>query len=107
MRAGKRDRRITFQALTDGQDALGGLTETWVNLATNPTVWAGMRQLTGREFFAAQQVNAEIDTIFEILYRSDLTPKMRIVYDSKNYDIREVKEIGRRKSLEILARAIV
>lgn len=107
MRAGKLDRRITFQTLTDGQDAAGGITEAWANLVTNPTVWAYVHPLTGREFFAAQQVNAEIDTVFEVRYRSDITPKMRIVHDSKNYDIREIKEIGRRNGLEILARAIV
>lgn len=107
MRFGKLDRQITFQALTEVKDAMGGITETWANLATDPTVWAEKRDMAGRETWASQQYNAEIDTVFIVRYRSDITPKMRIAYDGRYYNIEAIKEFGRRDGLEIMAGTVL
>lgn len=100
MRAGKLDRRITLQTRTAVQSVSGEYTETFANLAT---VWAEVTDLRGREFFAAQQKNADVTTRFRIRWRDDVTVLHRIQYESRNYNIVHSAEIGRREGLELLA----
>lgn len=103
MPIGKLDRRITIQALTQGVGSVyGEPTETWTDWAT---VWANVYYGGGREFAAAQQVTAEIDTQFQIRYMAGLVPTMRIVYDGRYYDIHRIDEVGRRNRWNIWAKA--
>jgi len=53
-------------------------------------VWARVEPLSGRELFQAQQIQASINTRFTIRHITGITPKMRISYDSKNYQIESV-----------------
>jgi len=89
--------------MTAGVDAMGGPTETASTLAT---VWASKRDLSGKEWFAAQQINTEITTVFTIRYRSDVTLKHSILYGSTTYNIHAIKELGREEGLEIMAGAL-
>ncbi len=98
LRAGALDRRVTLRAKSLANDASGQAIETWADLAT---VWAEKRDLRGREYLAAQAVNAEVETLFRIRWRSDVTPANRLTYDGKDYDIAAVAEIGRREGLEL------
>ena len=100
---GKLDRRITIQTPTDGQgEEYGEVTQTWTDwLETYANVYSG----GGREFEAAKQINADIDTQFQIRWISGLSPKMRIYYDGLYYDIYRIQEVGRRQRLNIWARA--
>lgn len=102
MRAGGLDRRVTIQQRTLGQSASGAATETWADFAT---VWAGKRDLKGREFFDAQKENAEISTEFRLRWRSDVTAEMRLQLDGLTYDIVSIAELARREGLLILATA--
>ena len=104
MRSHAMDRRIAIQQYSVTRSGSGHETKTWTTLAT---VWAEVRQKSGREYFGANQVVDEVDTLFIIRYRSDVTPKMRIVYNGRNYNIRECREIGRRDALEMMAQAEV
>lgn len=101
MNSGKLDRYITIQSATETKDSFGAPIQTWATLAS---VWAQIKEVRGKEYFAAQAVNSEVDTIFAIRYRSDVTTKMRISYDSKTYDIQSVVEVGRRDGLELYTR---
>jgi SPP1 family predicted phage head-tail adaptor len=100
--AGKLDRRIALRVATQGADDFGSPVETWADLAV---VWAEKRDLRGREFYQANADNAEIETVFRIRWRSDVSPLNRIAYDGRDYDIVSVAEIGRRDGLEIMAKA--
>lgn len=100
--AGRLDRRITISRRTTTQDALGGVVETWSPLCT---VWAACRPLTGREYFAAMQVNAEIAMEFTIRWREGITPLDRVTFDGRDYDVVHVAEIGRREGLLLLGKA--
>ncbi len=102
---GLMDRRITIQSATEAQATDGYPAKTWANISTTPTMWAEVVPLRGRERFDAQQINAEVDTLFRTRYRSDLTEQMRVVYDSTPYDITALTEIGRQQGLEILTAA--
>lgn len=100
---GKMDRRIRIEALTKGQGSrYGEPTESWVEFAT---VWANVYSGGGREFQAAQHITAEIDTQFQIRYIAGLTPTMRLLFDGRYYDIFRLQELGRRRRINIWAKA--
>lgn len=101
MKAGQLDRLITIEQPVDVQGVAGGATETW---STFQQVWSQVLPLRGREYFAAQQVNAEVDATFRIRWIAGVTPKMRIDYGGVKYDIQHIAEIGRREGLDLLAR---
>jgi SPP1 family predicted phage head-tail adaptor len=100
---GKLDRTITIQQLIQGVGAdYGEPTEKWT---TWLECWANVYFGGGREFEAARQINAEIDTQFQIRYVFGLLPTMRISYDGRYYDIYRIDEVGRRSRLNIWAKA--
>lgn len=101
MRAGDLDRKITIESRTESRSATGAATYTWAALAT---VWAKVKPVRGQEYFAAQQVNAQIDAVFTIYYRADITRTMRINYGGEYYDIQDIAELGRGEGLELYAR---
>jgi SPP1 family predicted phage head-tail adaptor len=103
LQAGKMDRRITIQRVTLTYDALNNPVETWAALAT---VWASKLDYIGSENVAAREVGAQMTTAFRIRWSnkvSDVNPKDRLSYDSKTWNIENVKEIGRKEGLEISA----
>lgn len=74
--AGLLDRRITIQSATITQNAIGEAITSWTNFAT---VWASVEPISGREFWAMQQVHAEVTVRIRIRYLPGLLPKMRIL----------------------------
>jgi SPP1 family predicted phage head-tail adaptor len=104
MRAGELDRRITLQTRSTSKSGTTGSTsEQFTTLAT---VWAQVKDLRGREFAAARQVNAEITTVFRIRWRTGVNELGRILYNGRTYDVvAPPAEIGRREGLEIMATA--
>jgi len=106
MQAGRLDRLVTLQHHQLGSQAADGSypNATYVAYAS---VWARKREISARERFAAQQTQAELDTVFEIRFRTDVVATDRLVCDGRTYDIRPGREIGRREGLELLATAVV
>lgn len=100
---GRMDRVITIEQLTQGVGVeYGEPTQTW---STWKEVWANVYFGGGREFEAARQINAEIDTQFQVRYVAGLAPTMRISYEGRTYDIYRIQEVGRRNRLNIWAKA--
>lgn len=58
--------------------------EEWNIVAT---VWAAYRDLSGREFFAARQVQAELTGEFKIRYRKDIKPHYKIKWGERIFEI--------------------
>ncbi len=54
---------------------------------TVATVWAAYRDLSGREFFAARQVQAELTGEFKIRYRKDIKPHYKIKWGERIFEI--------------------
>ena len=100
MQAGRLNRRITLQSLTVAKGTSGGMTKTWVNVATG--IAAAVRNLSGNERRATSaggQV-AEARTEFTIRYRAGVTAEMRVLYQGAVYNIRHVNDwMGKRESL--------
>lgn len=99
MKIGKLRHRITLQEYTSSRDSFGAEVETWSDTAT---VWASIEPLSGREYFAAQQVNAEISTKITLRYRSSVKPTMRVLYEGRVYEILSVINAGERNRELIL-----
>lgn len=103
---GSYDRRITFQEISESRTATGSASKSWGNLASTPTVWAWVRYLRGEEYTnAALHLEAISNQLIRVRahYRSDISTKNRIVYNSKNWDILSVAEVGYKEEIEILA----
>lgn len=106
MRPEQFDRTITLERATSTQDpGSGEEVPTWSTLAT---VQASKRDVSDSERVAAAEVSAQIATRFQVRWDSaysDLSPKDRLIFEGRTYDIAAVKELGRREGLEISAAA--
>ena len=101
MRAGMLRHRVVIEQVTEAQNDYGEPVETWAELAT---VWARKEDLSGRELFAAQQVQSTVTTRFTIRYRSDVQAKQRLSHAGTVYNIESVQDPdGRRCFLYVLA----
>lgn len=98
VRAGSFDRIVTIQQQTIGENSAHEPTESYATLAT---VRAQVVPSGAREATTADAIRAAKTTRFRIRYRSDVTEKDRVVFDSKTYKILGLTEIGRREVLEI------
>ncbi len=89
---GELSERVILQRRVVVQDAYGQATITWTAIAT---VWARVRAVSGREFFAAAQVQQEQTVKVLIRYRTDLDATCRLVWQGRSHDITGVIPIGR------------
>jgi len=91
MRAGDLNKRIKISELVTGGspvvDECGEPNTSWDEL---DTVWAAIEPLTGREFFAQQQVQSEITVRIRIRYRDDIVSGMKAEYGDKTYVIQNI-----------------
>lgn len=106
------DRRIDIERKSVSQDSYGGETESWTKIATRLAAWYGA--VSGDERFVSDQFSATQQVEFRIRYReqfADLSPLDRIIYPASSsspgegavYNILEVREMGRREALSIIA----
>lgn len=96
--AGKLDQRVTLRAIGAGQDAAGQPSGAWADVAT---VWADVRDISGREFIGAGGVANEVQTRIFIRRRADTVPAMRVQHSSTTYHIEAVLE--QENGLQLLA----
>lgn len=93
MDAGKLDRRITLQRVSETDDGYGTVAGAWNDIAT---VWAQLMPMSGAERLAALQGQSHANARFRIRKSSDvedLNAKDRIEYPSGiYYDIVSVRE---------------
>lgn len=54
------------------------------------TVWAEVRPLSGKEYYSAQQVQAEVTTQITLRYLPDIDSTMQIQFKDKRYEILSV-----------------
>lgn len=82
---GKLRHRVMIQQNSPSVDSFGELTESWSALASN--VPAKVESLTGRELIQGEQQEGVVTHMVTIRYRSDVTSQMRVVHNSKNFNI--------------------
>lgn len=100
-----RNKKIKFVYKGQTYDEDGFPIEGW---KTFKTVWASIRGLRGREFYQANQVQAQDDKIFNCKYFEGLTPNMYIDYQEKYYNIKSINNLNERNvEYEIHASEVV
>jgi len=80
-------REIIIQQQVTTRDTHGQATQSWTTFAT---VQGAVEPLQGREFFAADQTNAETSVRIRIRYLSGITQAMRVSFNSKLYNIEAI-----------------
>jgi SPP1 family predicted phage head-tail adaptor len=101
MTAGKLDRRIAIQRATVTPNEFNDPIETWSDLTT---VWAKRRDASATESYRAQEVGAEITARFTVRWSSvvaSVTPRDRLRFDGRLYNITAVRDVGRNRWREI------
>lgn len=84
MKIGKLRQRVAIQNFIATRDSFGAEVPAWTDVAT---VWASVTPVSGKEYFASGQVNAEVSTKITLRYRSGITPKMRAVFEDRTFEI--------------------
>jgi SPP1 family predicted phage head-tail adaptor len=79
--------RLTLQQEVQTADGAGGNTRTWQNIVD---LWAEINPISGRERAFAGQVQAEISHKITIRYRSGVTAGMRLLYNTRIFNIRTI-----------------
>ena len=87
MKAGSLRHKITIETPSETSDGLGGMTTTWNTLKS---IWAAVMPLRGQEYIGAMQTTSEISHRVRIRYMSGVTPKQRIKWGDRYFDIESV-----------------
>jgi SPP1 family predicted phage head-tail adaptor len=91
MRAGELRNLITIQKPARAQDSSGSTAETWNTLCT---VWASIRPLKGREYYAANQAQMEVTHEITIRYMRNVSAENRIVFGNRTFEVKAVMNVN-------------
>jgi SPP1 family predicted phage head-tail adaptor len=92
--------RIALQRESRSRDRAGGFVTSWLTVAT---VWARVAPVSTGERFMRQQMQASAEWKVTIRYRSDLSPKMRVVWNGRTFEIRGMPNPDERRRFLDLA----
>lgn len=98
MRAGRLDREIQILAFSSTVQADGTPVEHWALVAT---VRAQLVEATTEEYQRAYGEGGSTSVIFRMRWIDGVTVAHRVDYQGRALNIRETKEIGRRRGLEL------
>jgi SPP1 family predicted phage head-tail adaptor len=99
MRSGKLDRKISIDQLDASTiDDYGTPSPSWNALAV---LRAEIVQAATDEYIRAYGAADETVIVFRTRYLAGITNADRVTYESQQFNIKEVREIGRRKGLEL------
>ncbi len=93
MRSGQLRQRVTIQQKSVARDTYGGETVTWADVTT---VWAAVEPIAGREYFSAQQLQADVNHRIRIRYYSGVTTTMRVKLGTRYFDILSILNLEER-----------
>lgn len=103
--AGKYRHRVEIQAPAKSYDSEGQQLTTWTTVAT---VWAEIIPLTGREYFQAKAVNAEITHRVVMRYRRGMKTTWRLLYGARALEIISIADAEENHvESELLCREVI
>jgi SPP1 family predicted phage head-tail adaptor len=97
MRSGKLDRTIKIQSFTSTVNEYGTPVSTWADVTT---LRAEVIQSSTQEFLT-NGASDETSMIFRTRYFDGVNTSSQVLYEGEEFNVREVKEIGRRKGLDL------
>jgi SPP1 family predicted phage head-tail adaptor len=99
MNPGKLNRKIQIMELAQISDGGGGYEDALVPVKT---VWASINPVSGREYWQAQQAQAQLSHKIIIRYMDGINRSHVLSFNGKNYDIQYIINIDEANSyLEI------
>jgi SPP1 family predicted phage head-tail adaptor len=105
MKIGKLRHKIIIQEYSASRDSFGAEVQNWTDKAS---VFASVTPVSGKEYFAAQQWNAEVTTKITMRYLSDISPKMRVLFDNRIFEILSVLNFEERNiELNLMCKEVV
>lgn len=103
MQAGRLRHPVTLQKLVRTQDPVtGAMRDEWVSQGTT---WASIEGVSGREFFAAQAVQAETTYRITMRHRA-IDPTWRLMADGVAYGIEAVLPDNRRSQMVLMCKTL-
>jgi SPP1 family predicted phage head-tail adaptor len=100
--ASRLNKRVIIEEVTEATDGAGGYTTSW---ATNVTVWAEIKPISGCEMIEADKIAEIITHVITIRYVSGITPKMRVNFGGRIFEIQSVVNyLEKKEILELLVR---
>ena len=104
VRAGRLRFAVTIEVSTDTTNTVGEPVESWATMSGG-SVQADIEPISGREFQAVQQIASETTHKVTIRHLSGITPKHRVAYGSRYFDILAVRNLEERgRVTELLCR---
>ncbi|MEB1809030.1 MAG: phage head closure protein [Bacillaceae bacterium] len=87
--SGRLNKRIKLLVFTEPKDDAGGYVDEWPNVGWEEiaTLWASVEPLRGRDFYEAQQSQAEISHKVIIRYREGVERSQTINFKGRRFDI--------------------
>ncbi len=98
MKAGALRHKVIIEKPTEVTNSIGEIITTWSTFAT---VWAEILPLSGKEYWSSKQVNSEVTGKIRIRYKSGITPKMRVKYGTRIFNIEAIMNYLE-KNIEII-----
>ena len=98
MRAGKLDKQVLIKREATTLDAFGAPSGT---LSTLHTLRAQIITASTDEAIKSYGESTEVLTVFRTRFRNDILLSDVVEYDGRQHNLIEIKEIGRRKGLEL------
>jgi SPP1 family predicted phage head-tail adaptor len=86
--------QIDIQQNTPIKDSYGQMVESWGNVTGLTGLFASMITTGGREFYAAQKMNAETAAVFKLRYIEGITNLMRVKYGTRYFDILNANNVN-------------
>ena len=95
METGTRNCFVTIQSNAPTRSASGQAVDVW---STYKSLWGEINQVRGGETWRSRQVHAEADhaLTFDWIDAPAVTPRMRVVYGSRVFDVLAVNNLGER-----------
>lgn len=87
MKIGRLRHKIIIEKPTETTSDTGDVIQSWAEFAT---IWAEVTPLRGREYWASKQTTSEITGKIRIRYLDSITPKMRVKFGSRIFNIEAV-----------------
>jgi SPP1 family predicted phage head-tail adaptor len=105
VKIGKLRHSITIEQVAEAQDSDGSIIETWSSFAA---VQASIGPISGREYFAAQSMQADVTHRISLRFIAGVIPKMRAKYGSRIFDILSVINVDERnRELQLMCRECI
>ena len=98
-----KDKKITIYKKVITESSIGGQITKYQPIHPGK-LWAYVRQLSAKEYFAAAAVQNTEEMLFTVNWRPDITPQMYIEYKGVWYDIQRVDTFeGYKENLHLYA----